>query len=127
MIIVIIHWKIHPGEEARRQFLQHWQENLTIEERSHIVGEYLSEPLSADQVQFPCTVLNVPPDAPYQSFFNVGIWKDVSSFKKQIIDPYVGSFPKTASFEYEFRERMVLAPLSWRAGEYALPDADHFE
>jgi len=127
MVIVIIHWKIHPGEESRRQFLQHWKETLTIEERSHLVGEYLSEPLSADQVQFPCTVLNIPPSPSYQSFFNVGIWEDVASFKRQIIDPYVGYTPKIQPFEYQFRERMVLAPLSWRAGEYPLPRADHFE
>ena len=127
MIIVIIHWKIHLGEGARRQFLRHWKETLTVEERSHLVGEYLSAPLSDEEVQFPCAVLNIPPAPPYQSFFNIGIWEDVASFKGQIIDPYVGSSPKTQPFEYQFRERMVLAPLSWRTGQYPLPNTDHFE
>ena len=61
-----------------------------------------------------------------QSFFNVGIWDDVASFKRQIIDPFVGSTPTAKSFEYQFRERMILSPVSWRAGKYPLPDTDHF-
>ncbi len=126
MIIVIIHWKIHPNDEARRQFFKHWEETLKLDERANVVGEYLSEPLSPEQVQFPCVALNVPLSPKYQSFFNVGIWKDVESFKKQIIDPYVGATPKTAPFEYEYRERMILSPVSWRAGAYELPISDHF-
>jgi hypothetical protein len=126
MVIVIIHWKILLGDEPRRQFLQYWKETLTVEERSHLVGEYLSAPLSAEEVQFPCAVFNIPSAPPYQSFFNVGIWEDVDSFKRQIIDPYVGMTPNPQPFEYQFRERMVLSPLSWRAGQYSLPAADHF-
>ena len=126
MIIVIIHWKIHLGEESRRQFLQHWKDVLTLDERSHLVGEYLSQPLSQEQVGFPCTVLNIPLSAQFQSFFNIGIWESAESFKKQIVDPYVGPVPKTAPFEYQYRERMVLVPQSWRVGEYTLPNADHF-
>ena len=126
MVIVIIHWKIHPHEEALRMFLDHWRDTLTIEERSHLVGEYLSRPLTAEEAQFPCVSMSAPPSANYKSYFNVGIWKDLESFRQQIILPYVTSKPKTASFEYEYRERMVLSPVSWRAGRHGPPDADHF-
>jgi hypothetical protein len=126
MVIVIIHWKIHPNEESRQAFFKNWEEKLTIEERSHLVGEYLSEPMPSEQVGFPCVTFNTPSSPEYQSFFNVGIWEDVESFKRQIIDPYVGNTPRPAPFEYELRERMILGPLSWRAGKFTLPTEDHF-
>ncbi len=126
MVIVIIHWKIHPYDEAIRQFLDHWRDTLTVEERSHLVGEYLSQPLSMEEAQFPCAVLNTPVSPNYQSYFNVGIWADIESFRKEIILPYVTKKPKTEPFEYAFRERMVLSAQSWRVGNHELPWPDHF-
>lgn len=127
MIIVVIHWKIHHGEKSRRQFLQHWEKELKIKNRSCLVGEYLSEPMIESETEFPCTVFNISCSPHYQSFFNVGIWADVQSFKKEVIDPYVGATPETLPFEYEFRERMVLNPVSWRAGKYELPHTGKLE
>lgn len=125
MIIVIIHWKIRPSEESR--FLRHWQETLTVDERSHFVGEYLCRPLSKEEVSFDCKIFNVPENPSYRSFFNVGIWKDLESFKKAVIDRYVGDGPENLeAFELEGRERMVLAPISWRSGLQMLPESDHF-
>ena len=48
----------------------------------------------------------------------------MESFKKQVIDPYVGQTPKPEDFEYKFRERLVLAPVSWRIGQCTLPSCD---
>ena len=127
MVIVLIHWKIHLGAEQRRLFLRHWKETLTIEERSHLIGEYLSEPMPESKTGFPCTTFNVPTSSKYQSFFNVGVWDSVEAFKKLVVDPYVGTMFRTQPFEYEFRERMILTPLSWRAGNgKLLPENDHF-
>lgn len=44
-----------------------------IEERSHLVGEYLAEPLAERQVGFPCATFNSVQSSKYQSFFNVGV------------------------------------------------------
>ena len=87
MIIVVIHWKIKEGSDHRAAFLQHWKETLTIEERSHLVGEFLTSPLSPEETDFPVAVLGVSYAAPYQSFFNIGIWESVDSFRNQVIDP----------------------------------------
>ena len=125
MIIVIIHWKIKEGAEHRATFLQHWKETLTIEERSHLVGEFLSEPVSPGEVDFDVTILGVSESAPYQSFFNVGLWASLDSFEEQVIKPYVGSTSEPKDFEYEYRSRMVLVPLAWRRGRQDLPYADH--
>jgi hypothetical protein len=125
MVIVIIHWKIREGDEHRQAFLQHWKETLTIEERNHLIGEFLSEPFTPGEVDFDVTILGVPESAPYQSYFNVGMWASLESFEEQVIEPYVGSRPEPKTFEYEYRSRMVLAPLSWRRGHQDLPNADH--
>ena len=129
MIVVVIHWKIHRHAEARAQFLEHWHNTLDIRNRTKLVGEYLSEPLTAghgEKAGIPCGLFNTPTDAPYASFFNVGIWEDEKAFYAEIIEPFVGKQPKTLPFEYEYRERMVLSPVSWRAGNFGLPSTDHF-
>ncbi len=125
MIIVVIYWKIKLGNEHRRAFLDHWEKTLTIPERSHLVGEFLSQPVSAENAGFPSGLLGLPSSSAYQSFFNVGIWSDMESFKQQVIDPHVGQTPKSEHFEYEFRERLVLAPVSCRIGQGTLPSSDH--
>lgn len=129
MIIVLIHWKIHRHAEARAAFLKHWHETLEIKDRSKLVGEYLSEPFTAErgaQAGIPSGLFNAPPSAPYDSFFNVGIWEDETAFYSEIIEPFVGRQPKSLPFEFEFRERMVLSPVSSRAGEFGLSKTDHF-
>ncbi len=126
MIIVVIYWKIRLGNRYRQEFLKHWEKTLTISERSHLVGEFLSQPVSTDNEGFPSGLLGLPSSSAYQSFFNVGIWSDMESFKQQVIDPYVGQTPKPEHFEYEFRERLVLAPVSWRIGQGTLPSCDDF-
>ena len=126
MIIVIVHWKIHPHDEARAAFLKFWKDSLEIPERANLVGEYLSEPLSAEKAGFACSVMNAPSSPKYQSFFNVGIWNTKEDFESKVITPFVGSNPRTQLFEYEFRERMILNPLSVRAGNYPVPKNDDF-
>jgi hypothetical protein len=88
------------------------------------VGEFLSEPLSKEQVQFKCKTFNSPSPAEYQSFFNVGIWKDVESFERTV-NPSVTDPPKEP-FEFKARERMILSPISWRIGSHKLPVLDSF-
>ena len=110
MVIVIIHWKIHRNAEARRLFLKNWRECLEIDNREELVGEFLSAPLSEVEAKFPCTVLNTQSSSLYESYFNVGIWKSIESFREAVIDESVGIEPKTEPFEYEYRERMILSP-----------------
>ena len=127
MVIVIVHWKIHPHAEARREFLDHWRDRLKLDQRDEFIGEYLSEPVLGDDAGFLCTLFNVPLNAKYWSFFNVGVWRSVDAFRRNVIDPFVTKQPRSLPFEYEFRERMVLDPVSWRVGRSdLLPPQDHF-
>ena len=71
-------------------------------------------------------MLGLPSSSAYESFFNVGLWSDLESFKRQVIDPFVGTAPKPQEFEYAFRERLVLSPASWRVGKASLPPSDEF-
>jgi hypothetical protein len=126
MIIVVVHWKIKEGSEYRAAFLRYWEETLKIEKRSRLVGEFLSEPLSPGETEFDLRILGIPEPAPYQSVFNIGISDSIDSFEEQVVRPYVRSNPEPKDFEYEYRSRMVLSPLSWRQGESTLPSTDHF-
>ena len=126
MIVVLVHWKIHRHEVARQEFFKYWKEKLAISDRTNLVGEYLSEPLTLEQAGFPCSVMNVPLSAKYDSFFNVGLWNSKEDFDRLIVKPYVTSKPKSESFEYEYRERMILSPASWRAGQLPPPTTDSF-
>jgi len=127
MVIVIIHWKIHPHDSARDDFFKYWRESLEIPERANLIGEFLSKPLTKDEAGFVCDLMNVPEAAAmkYQSYFNVGLWCSKEDFYAQVVEPFVERKIETKPFEYEYRQRMVLDPASWRAGKYDLPAEDH--
>lgn len=125
MVIVVIHWKIKPDEDSQKAFLAHWAESLNPSERSHLIGEYLSRPMSADEVGFECGTLGLEQSSAFVSYFNIGLWESVAEFKQQIIDPFVGAKPEPKSFEYELRQRLILDPLKWRRGKLDLPGEDH--
>jgi hypothetical protein len=50
--IVLVEWRIKKGREA--EFLKYWSTRATIEDRSGLVGEFLSK--VEDQKQFPWMV-----------------------------------------------------------------------
>jgi hypothetical protein len=124
MDIVIIHWRIRPGHENRRRFLSHWSGKFTIENRANLVGEFLSEPLTKEEVHFDCKTFEESVD--YTSFFNVGIWKDAASFKTDVYDR-LAKDRDLESYEFDYPDRMVLTGLNWRRGELQLPDTDHLQ
>jgi hypothetical protein len=122
VIIVVIHWKIHPDTENIRDFFHYWGSTLEINDRSQLVGEFLSEPLSRTATGFPCEVFGQSND--YASYFNIGMWATIEDFRRSVIEPFVGKNPATQPFEYEYRQRMVIEPKRWRLGNALLPDAD---
>lgn len=126
MIIVIIHWRIHPNNVSRADFFEYWKKNLEIEDKTNLVGEFLSKPLSASEANFACLTMNSEASDDYESFFNIGIWKDLASFEKEIIKPFVGDKSTIEAFEYQYRERMILEPQSRRIGNFNLPEDDKF-
>lgn len=122
LIIVVIHWMIKPDKASLAAFQEYWSKSEPSD-RSHLVGEFLSEPLTAEVVGFPCLTFDAAEE--YVSFFNVGLWESLRAFREVIIDPMVGTNPITQDFEYKHRERMILGPQQLRIGRGRLPERDN--
>lgn len=121
MDIVIIHWRIRPGISNSHMFVADWSRKFKLDKRSNLVAEFLSKPLTHQEVHFDCKTFDQSPS--YTSFFNVGMWKDAASFKTDVYDR-ITKDRSLESYEYDYPERMVLRPLNWRRGDLALPDTD---
>jgi hypothetical protein len=116
--IVLVEWRIKKGREA--EFLKYWSTRATIEDRSGLVGEFLSK--VEDQKQFPWMVWNL--DRRWTTFVNVGFWREAEDFQKQIGRLINNQRPPLA-FEAQRRRRVFLAPERWRMGATPLYLTDH--
>ena len=119
MQIVLIHWKIRPDGEAA--FLHFWREQAIVEDRSGLVGEFLSATVDKSKL-LPWITWDLA-DKPgcYRSFVNVGIWQDAAEFHDQV-SKYFATEKK--DFECEPRVRALLTPEHWRIGKGHLPTSD---
>ena len=124
MVIVVILWKVLPGDENERALFEYWA-GLEPEDRSGLVGEFLSRPQTKEDVGFDCSAFGLDASDKYVPFFNVGIWDSVDPFREQVIERLVDPDAEKEAFEYELRERMILSPQQCRVGGAQLPDADH--
>ena len=122
MIVVLIHWKVHPEQAMVNAFLNYWKGTLTIKDRTGLIGELLTEPGSEsdyDWITWPLT----ESDAEYKSFVTVGCWSSADEFHAQ-----VGQYFETAiglqTFEFAPRVRTVLTPVCRRMGNGRLPVDD---
>lgn len=121
MIAVLIHWRIKPTPEAEKAFLDFWTRVAKIEDKSGLVGEFLSQPLPASQFPFMVDDLSPPPgDVPCRRFINIGLWKDWQSFYDQVGKNMRDDKPML-EFEAARRTRTVLEPKQWRIGKFSLP------
>lgn len=116
--IVVVHWKIKPGREA--EFLDYWSTRSVVEDRTGLIGEYLSS--IEDRARAPWINWGTL-DPAYVSYFNVGLWQDVDSFQSQI-GKFIDNTRPPLPFEAAKRERIFLVPERWRAGKSALPMTD---
>lgn len=116
--IVVVHWKIKPGREA--EFLDYWSTRSVVEDRTGLIGEYLSS--IEDRSRAPWINWSTL-DPAYISYFNVGLWQDADSFQSQI-GKFIDNTRPPLPFEAAKRERIFLAPERWRAGKSALPMTD---
>lgn len=125
MEIVVILWKIKPGADNRQAFFRDWADTLKIDDRSGLVGEFLSRPRSADEAGPDFSILGPHPSDEYELYFNVGIWDTLDTFRAQVIDKYVNGNPADRPFLFEPPRRMALSPEQWRVGDAQLPAGDH--
>lgn len=121
MDIVMIHWRIKLGPDNREMFLDDWSRKFKLDERANLVGEFLSEPLTKEEIDFDCKTFEDSPE--YTSFFNVGLWRDAASFETEVYGRIAHDRP-LEEYEYDYPERMVLRPRYWRIGDLQLPKQD---
>jgi hypothetical protein len=116
--IILIDWLIIKGAEP--DFKTYWKEAVPVEDRSLMVGEFLSEPTGHEK--FPWVTEDLR-NEDASRFINVGLWASAEAFHGQIgryFDPAAGK----RSFEFELRRRALLTPACWRMGDWRLPIQD---
>src|SRR5262245_35753050 len=85
MIVVLIHWRIKPTDEAVGQFFDYWTKMATIRDKSGLAGEFLSAPVPANKLPFRVDDLSLGPGVlDCRHFINVGLWKDWESFYQEV-------------------------------------------
>lgn len=116
--IILVEWRIKKGREA--EFLDYWSTRATIEDRTGLVGEFLSR--VEDQNQFPWMVWNLDPA--WTTFVNVGFWRNGADFQQQI-GRFIDTSRPPLAFEADKRRRVLVAPERWRIGATPLIASDH--
>ncbi|WP_372623380.1 hypothetical protein [Falsiroseomonas sp.] len=119
MRIVLVDWHITAGKED--DFLAYWRSALPIEDRSRMVGEFLSEP--DGHGEFPWVTWDLRSQAGVTRFINVGLWADAEAFHDQV-GRYFKPEGRKLPFEEELRRRALLKPRAWRMGDWRLPIHD---
>ena len=121
MVVVLIHWRIKPTEEAEAAFFCYWKHVATIDDKSSLAAEYLSAPMSPQEVPFRIDdltfghgILNC------KHFINVGIWETWDAFYEQV-GKHMNDDAPLQPFEADRRTRTVLLPKQSRVGKWSLP------
>src|SRR3989442_338732 len=118
MVIVLIHWRIKPTDEAVAAFFAKWKNGLLIKEKANLIGEFLSQPIPASEFNF--AVDDLSPKAnevPHRAFVNVGFWKDWESFFKEVGRHFSDDLAPLG-FEAARRTRTILETKEWRVGDW---------
>ena len=123
MIIVLIHWRIKPTDQAVSGFFEWWKNEAPIKDKINLAGEFLSAPIPARQFPFRVDDLTFGHGLlDCRHFVNVGIWKDWDSFYEQV-GKHMNDDKPLLSFEADRRTRTILEPQQWRIGQFGLPES----
>ena len=123
MIIVMIKWKILNKQAKIDAFLDFWKQEVVVQDRIGLVGEFLSEIGSRERYDYITWDFEKPEGDAYKIFVNVAIWADAGAFQEQI-GQYFNDNNPLKDFEAERRVRTVLEPACWRIGDASLPKYD---
>ena len=118
MVIVLIKWKIRLGRED--EFLKYWRQKATIQDRSGLIGEFLSEVRTKHDFSYINWDLAEVDNESYKVYVNVGMWADPTSFQEQV-GKYFQDTGTPRGFEAERRVRTLLVPKCRRMGKQLLP------
>jgi hypothetical protein len=118
MQIVFVDWLIIKGQE--KKFKDYWKAALPVEDRSMMVGEFLSEPTEHEKYNW--VTWDLRRDEATR-FINIGLWASAEAFHDQI-GRYFNPAKGKEDFEFKLRRRALLTPACWRMGDWALPIHD---
>lgn len=129
MIIVLINWRILPGEVDA--FLHKWKTGLRLEGAQGLIGEFLSK--VEDSSFHEGVTWEMEPDdrdstdewrqIEYVSYVNVGVWDRVDDFMNAVGKYMSKGRMLKEPFEAAPRRRAILSPEHWRRGSSELPTA----
>ena len=121
MVVVLIHWRIRPTEKDEAAFFDYWKNKATIKDKSSLAAEYLSAPMSPQEVPFRVDDLTFGHGIlDCKHFINVGIWETWDAFYEQVGKNMDDDAP-VQPFEADRRTRTVLRPRQSRIGKWTLP------
>ena len=121
MVVVLIHWRIKPTEEAEAAFSDFWKNEAKIDDKSSLAAEFLSAPVPAREVPFRVDDLTLGHGVlDCKHFVNVGIWETWDAFYEQV-GKYMGDDAPMKPFEADRRTRTVLRLRQSRVGSWSLP------
>ncbi|MCO6185008.1 hypothetical protein [Rhizobium sp. L1K21] len=118
MQIIFVDWLINLGQED--EFKNYWKTAVPVEDRSKMVGEFLSEPTAHEKYPWITWKLE---NTEAKRFINVGLWADAEAFHEQI-GRYFKPDSEKLDFEFKIRTRALLTPACWRMGDWPLPIYD---
>ncbi|OJV52973.1 MAG: hypothetical protein BGO31_04255 [Bacteroidetes bacterium 43-16] len=126
MVIVIVRWYIKAGYEE--VFKETWIKTMEPKIKDGLFREFFSKPI--DNVVEKHHTLDIE-SKHYNTFINVGIWKDVEEFENSIGNFILGrtahnkdpqkELMEIFNFEYKLRERIVMSVEENRTGLWELP------
>lgn len=124
MIFVIVLWRIKKAEQ--REFIRKWKEEFYVNDRSNLIGEFLSEPIHTSDPRLRTLELDKIGEVSLDKvvLVNIGMWASEADFHKQVGKLMRDNDGEKREFEYEVRQRIVLEPVAWRLGETKLPRRD---
>src|SRR5678815_1905198 len=106
MVIALIHWRIKPDEESIEKFLEHWKTHDTVGNRSGLITEFLSDPLSTSAFPYITWHLDAESLGDFKSYVTIGLWQDAAEFTDQIAQ-YFNDGKALLEFERYRRRRVV--------------------
>jgi hypothetical protein len=128
MVVILVHWLIRKGSEET--FKTTWR-SMSVQKHAGLYREILTIPQPQDDPKFNTFSIT---DTSYSTFINIGIWKSLEDFDREIaqyippseekIDPKTGRKKRLVAideFEFKMRERIVLGVIADRDGGEPFP------
>lgn len=123
MFIAVIHWRVKPEQEALEAFRDHWNKRNRINDRTGLIGEFLSEALPSKDYPYITWQLDAESLGNFKSYVTVGLWADAAAFLREVAQYFNDDAPML-SFEKYRRRRVVFTPVGQRIGKDTLPTTD---